>query len=64
MVGSQEQHLQGDVKTNLKEFLRMITTTYGGSQSKKMEKGKEHSRKMKEFYEKVSNRYKLRNKIK
>ncbi|MDC0254154.1 hypothetical protein OAK75_04605 [Bacteriovoracales bacterium] len=55
---------QGDVQTNLKEFLRMISTTYGSGQSKKVKKGKEHSKKMKEFYEKVSNRYKLRNKIK
>ena len=37
---------------------------YGGGQSKKIKKGQDHSQKMKEFYEKVSNRYKLRNKIK
>ena len=30
---------QGDVQTNLKEFLRMITTTYGGGQPKKIKKG-------------------------
>jgi hypothetical protein len=55
---------QGDVKINLKEFLRMITTTYGGGQSKKLKKGQEHSKKMKKFYNEVSERYRIRNKIK
>jgi len=55
---------QGDVKTNLKEFLRMITTTYGGGQKKKVQRGQDHSKKMKEFYNQVGERYRIRNKIK
>ena len=48
---------QGDVKRNLKEFLNMIVK-WRGKHKKKLKEGQAHSKEMKKFYEKVSERYK------